>query len=71
MNKYKLSSLLYYISALCWYIAAFISFTNESRSRGVIWLCLGSAMLGLGSVFLNKYRKEKNNDKSDDEKDRQ
>lgn len=67
MKKFKISAILYYVAALCWYIAAIIGFTHDSSSMGVVWLCLGSATLCLGSASLNKYRKEKNNDKSDDE----
>ncbi len=67
MKKFKISAILYYVAALCWYIAAIICFTSESSRVGVIWLCLGSSMLCLGSASLNKYRKEKNSDSSDDE----
>ena len=70
MKKFKISAILYYAASLCWYIAAIISFTSESSRIGVIWLCLGSSTLCLGSDSLNKYRKEKNNSDKSDDKDK-
>jgi len=32
---------------------------STDGSMGIFWLCLGSTMLCLGSMFLNKYKKNK------------
>ena len=58
MKKEKTSAVLYYIASFCFYAAAIINFTsNRGNSMGVVWLCLGSTMLCLGSVWLNKSKK--------------
>jgi hypothetical protein len=62
MDKNKLSSMLYYVAALCFYISAILNFTNSDSSMGVVYLCLGSTFLCLGSVHLTKLKKD-NKDK--------
>lgn len=55
----KRVSILYYFSAVCFYIVSIINFINNNNSTGVVFLCLGSTFLCLGSVCLNK-DKDKN-----------
>ena len=44
---------------MLFYAAAAINFLGgRNTSMGVIWLCLGSAMLCLGSVWMNKTKKK-------------
>lgn len=50
---------LYYFSAVCFYIVSIINFINNNNSTAVVFLCLGSTFLCLGSVCLNK-DKDKN-----------
>lgn len=57
MNKNKLSAILYYVAALAFYIAAIMEFIDKDH-MGALDLCLGSAMLCLGSVHMNKYKKD-------------
>lgn len=59
----KKIALIYYFASLCFYVAAIINFINgDNKSIAVIFFCLGSSNLCLGSAFLNK-DKENNNDK--------
>lgn len=55
----NLISILYYFSAVSFYIVSIINFVNKDNSTGVVYLCLGSIFLCLGSVHLNK-DKDKN-----------
>ena len=55
----KTVSILNYFSAVCFYIVSIINFVNKDNSTGVMYLCLGSTFLCLGSVCLNK-DKDKN-----------
>ena len=63
-NPNKKIAILYYIGSLCFYIAAIINFINgDNNSMAVIFLCLGSSNLCLGSVYLNKDKDNGNNKK--------
>ena len=54
-NSNKKIAGIYYFASLCFYIAAIINFINEdNNSMAVVFLCLGSSNLCLGSVYLNK-----------------
>ena len=58
MKDKKKVSIIYYFAAVCFYIAAIICFINGSTTQGIIMLCLGSSQLCLGSVWLNKNKRE-------------
>lgn len=60
MKKEKTCAVLYYISAVLFYVVAAINLLgdNNDTSMGVVWLCLGSTMLCLGFVWLNKSKKK-------------
>ena len=61
-NSNKKIAALYYIGSLCFYIAAILNFINgDNNSMTVIFLCLGSSNLCLGSVYLNKDKDNGNN----------
>ncbi|MEE3344276.1 MAG: hypothetical protein VZS44_09320 [Bacilli bacterium] len=54
-NSNKKIAGMYYFASLCFYIAAIINFINgDNNSIAVVFLCLGSSSLCLGSVYLNK-----------------
>ena len=54
-NSNKKIAGIYYFASLCFYIAAIINFINgDNNSMAVVFLCLGSSNLCLGSVYLNK-----------------
>lgn len=53
----KLDVMLYYFAAACFYASAIINFIfSDDNAMGVVWLCLGSAMLCFGSVQFNKLK---------------
>ncbi|MBR1811785.1 MAG: hypothetical protein IJ766_09140 [Clostridia bacterium] len=65
MKKEKISAIAYYVAALCFYIVALTKgFNSGDTSTRVIWICLGSAMLCLGSVYLSKIKKGNTSDKN-------
>jgi len=55
----KTTSILYYFSSVCFYIASIFDFVNKSNSMAVVHLCLVSNFLCLGSVYLNKDKEKK------------
>ena len=54
----KIVSVLNFLTSFCFYICAIINFINDS-GMGVVYLGLGSTFLCLGSVWLNKGKKDK------------
>lgn len=58
MKREKTCAILYFISSFCFYISAIINFVGHGdASKGVVWLCLGTTMLCIGSMWLNKSKK--------------
>ena len=67
-NNKKSMVIIYYACAVAFYaLAALNLFGEETRTMGVIWLCMGSTFLCLGSVFKNKNKD--NGDKADKAQD--
>ena len=65
MKKYKLCATLNYISSTLFYLAALINFIwADQHSMGVMWLCLGSTFLCLGTLCAKK----KNEPQDEEEK---
>lgn len=65
MNN-KITSTLLYVSASLYYLSAIINFAvGNHNSTAVLWLCLGSTFLCLGSVYSKK--SEENKDSKDEE----
>ena len=58
MRKEKIS-ILNFIAALCFYIAAIIYFIDNDTSIGVIFSCLGSINLCIGAVNKRKSEPDK------------
>ncbi len=56
----KVVAALYFAGSLCLYICAILNFIYDGDS-GVVYLCLGSALLCLGALWLKKGKKD--NDK--------
>ena len=64
-NSNKKIAGIYYFTSLCFYIAAIINFINwDNNSIAVVFLCLGSSNLCLGSVYLNKDKDRDNVNKN-------
>ena len=60
----RIVTILYYIPAICFYIASLISFFKDGdSSSGVVYFCIGSVFICLGSVYLNKDADEENKNK--------
>ena len=61
MKKNKNRSLIFPVISVLFYVAAMITFfSGNHNSTGIIWLCLGSTFLSIGTALS---RKEK--DKTD------
>ncbi len=59
MKKEKLTIVLCFVASLLFYVAAAVShFTSSDTSMTVIWICLGSTFMCLGSVQKNKLDKD-------------
>ena len=66
MRKNKNKSTLFYVSAVLFNLAAILNFVGgDHNSMAVVWLCLGSTFLCLGSVYSKKSKE--NNDNKDEE----
>ena len=66
MRKNKITSTLFYVSAVLFYLAAIINFVSGNHnSMAVMWLFLGSTFLCLGAVYSKKSKE--NNDNKDEE----
>lgn len=53
-NTNKIVSTLNYFSSVCFYIVSIINFIDRNNSMGILYLCLGSTFMCLGTVWLNK-----------------
>ena len=59
MKKGKLKGILYYISAVLYWMAAIFSFLEDKNiSLGACFLCLGFSMMLLGKTEANKQKKD-------------
>ena len=63
MDKNKKTAIIYYIASFVCYICAIIWFCGSSS--GIMWLCIGSANLCLGSVWLIRSRDRKSQTKDE------
>lgn len=68
MKKEKITTALYFVVSVCFFIAAIIGFANDS-SMAIVWFCLGTAMLCFGSVSLNKAKSEIKDEDDEDDKE--
>ena len=63
MKKERNKSVLFYIASVLFFIASAISFASgNENSMAIVWLCLGSSFLCLGSTH------KKNNKTNTDDK---
>lgn len=58
MKKDKIIAVLYYFASVCFFIVAIRGYANDN-SITTVWLCLGAAMLCLGSASVSKFKKGK------------
>ena len=66
MDKNKKLAIIYYLAAAVCYICACIWFCGKNTSLAVVWLCIGSTNLCLGSVWMKRScdAQEQDKDKS-------
>ena len=71
MNKKKKTAIIYYLVAFVCYICSIVWFCSDDSGLGAMWLCIGSANLCLGSLWVNKSKaeEEKDEQKKDDDSD--
>lgn len=55
----KIIAILYYLAAVCFYITMIINFIDKEIRNAIVFLCVGSVFIFLGSMYLKKYKKEK------------
>lgn len=61
MKKKNISSILPYLAAILFYVAAIIGFTGGSQNTvSTVWLCLGSLFLCIGVSRSKRNRQDKN-----------
>ena len=59
-KKNKISTTLFYVSAVLFYLAAIINIVGGNNiAISIVWLFLGSTFLCLGSLFLKKSKENK------------
>lgn len=69
MDKNRKIAIIYYLAAAVCYICAVIWFCGSNTSLGTVWLCIGSANLCLGSVWMKRSSDAENqeNEKNSEE----
>ena len=55
----KTVSTLNYFTAVCFYIISIFNFLNKNNGIGMLYLCLGSTFMCLGTVWFNKDKNQK------------
>lgn len=70
MKHNKIVAILYFFSAIAFYITSALTFTSDgSTGMGVMWLCIGSTFLALGVVYFNLNKSNGNQNDKDDKSD--
>lgn len=66
MKKENISSILFYVASTLFYVAAIINLAGGNRnSMAVVWMCLGSAFLCLGSLHKKKDKESRDDSKKE------
>ena len=67
MKKHRISSTLYYLASILFYVSAMITFSKgNTDSMGTVWLCLGSTFLCFAIMYSRKERHRENQDKENE-----
>jgi len=57
MKNRRITGTLFHLASILFYVASIITFASgNDNSMGVVWLCLGSAFLCLGTTLSRKER---------------
>lgn len=65
-KTFKKPWIIFYLVSAAFYVASVINFIDRDSSQAVMWMCLGSTFLCLGSVELSKQKKSDGKDGTDD-----
>lgn len=65
MEKRKKIAIFYYLTAVICYVCAVMWFCGSRAGLGAMWLCIGSANLCLGSVWMKRSRKPDDQERAD------
>ena len=65
MNRSKKTANIYFIASVICYIASGLWYMNASTGLGTMWLCIGSANLCLGCIWLKRSKNMNRQDKDD------
>lgn len=58
-NNKKFLSFMFYLASVCFFISCITHFAGGEQSLGVLYLCLASSNLCNGALWMNKLKKEK------------
>lgn len=60
MKKYdKKAYVTFYLISIAYYVMAMISYMGDKSGSAVVWMCMGSAMLCVGTGLSSRGRKDK------------
>ncbi len=65
-KDFKKPWIVFYLISAAFYAVSVFNFIDKDSSQAVIWMCLGSTFLCLGSVELSKKKKSDGRDDADD-----
>lgn len=65
-KTFKKPWIVFYLISVAFYVLSVMNFIDRDSSQAVIWMCLGSTFLCLGSVELTKEKKSDGKDNTDD-----
>ncbi len=68
-SEFNTSQILFYIAAALFFVVAIIHFIKDQNSSAVIWICLGSSLLCLGSSKALRDDASKKKDEDDEAED--
>lgn len=66
MNRNKKIAICYFLTAAICYVCSVIWFCSDKGGLGSMWLCIGSANLCLGSVWMKKAQESEDQNKQDE-----
>ena len=64
-NNKKFLSFMFYLAFVCFLISCITHFAGGDWSMGVLYLCLAASNLCNGTLWMNKLKKEKEEQKNE------
>lgn len=65
-KSFKKTWIVFFLVSAAFYAVSVFNFIDRDSSQAVLWMCLGSTFLCLGSVELSKEKKSDGKDGTDD-----